>query len=112
MHRFAYLWLSLLFVLSLSYSPALAQQKNRRPNIVYIMSDDHGYQAISAYGYGLNSTLNIDRLAREGAIFTNACVTNSLCAPSGAVMLTGKHSFINGKFDIVHPFNWVFRRTP
>ncbi|HEY6976655.1 MAG TPA: sulfatase [Chitinophagaceae bacterium] len=106
MHRFAYLWSSLLFVFSLYDGAVLAQQKDKRPNIVYIMSDDHGYQAISAYGYGLNSTPNIDRLAREGAIFTNACVTNSLCAPSRAVLLTGKHSFINGKIDNVHSFNW------
>ncbi len=78
----------------------------QRPNIIYIMSDDHAYQAISAYGYGLNKTPNIDRLAEEGAIFTRACVTNSLCAPSRAVLLTGKHSFINGKVDNVQDFNW------
>ncbi|MEI7421663.1 MAG: sulfatase [Prolixibacteraceae bacterium] len=84
---------------------AQAAQK-QRPNIIYIMSDDHGYQAISAYGYGLNKTPNIDRLAKEGAIFTRACVTNSICAPSRAVMLTGKHSFINGKLDNRGGFNW------
>ena len=84
---------------------APAAQK-QRPNIIYIMSDDHGYQAISAYGYGLNKTPNIDRIAKEGAIFTRACVTNSICAPSRAVMLTGKHSFINGKIDNRGGFNW------
>lgn len=47
------------------------------------MSDDHAYQAISAYGHGLNNTPNIDRLAREGVIFNNACVTNSICAQQG-----------------------------
>ncbi|HRN47032.1 MAG TPA: sulfatase [Niabella sp.] len=77
-----------------------------RPNIVYIMSDDHGYQAVSAYGYGLNKTPNIDRLAKEGALFTTATVTNSLCAPSRAVMLTGKHSFVNGKVDNEARFDW------
>lgn len=77
-----------------------------RPNILFIMSDDHAYQAISVYGYGLNKTPNIDRLASEGAIFTRACVTNSICAPSRAVLLTGKHSFMNGKVDNVQPFNW------
>lgn len=77
-----------------------------RPNIIYIMSDDHAYQAVSAYGYGLNHTPNIDRLANEGAIFNNAFVTNSLCAPSRAVLLTGKHSFINGKVDNVQEFDW------
>jgi arylsulfatase A-like enzyme len=83
-----------------------------RPNIIYIMSDDHAYQAISAYGDDLNKTPNIDRLANEGAIFTRACVTNSLCAPSRAVMLTGKHSFINGKVDNVQRFNWDQENFP
>ena len=78
----------------------------QKPNILFIMSDDHAYQAISAYGHGLNKTPNIARLAEEGAIFTRACVTNSICAPSRAVLLTGKHSFKNGKVDNVQPFDW------
>ncbi|MFA6794868.1 MAG: sulfatase-like hydrolase/transferase, partial [Proteiniphilum sp.] len=85
------------------------QNKNeepRQPNIIYIMSDDHAYQAISAYGYGLNRTPNIDRLAKEGALFTRSTVTNSISAPSRAVLLTGKHSFVNGKVDNVQPFDW------
>lgn len=93
----------------LAFSCRNAEVKNGediRPNIVFIMSDDHAYQAISAYGHGLNKTPHIDRLATEGAIFTRACVTNSICAPSRAVMLTGKHSFVNGKVDNVQPFNW------
>ena len=76
------------------------------PNILFIMSDDHAYQAVSAYGHGLNETPNIDRLADQGAIFTRSCVTNSICAPSRAVLLTGKHSFKNGKVDNIQPFNW------
>ena len=80
--------------------------EEKPPNIVFIMSDDHAYQAISAYGHGLNETPNIDRLAEEGSIFTRATVTNSICAPSRAVILTGKHSFINGKVDNVQPFDW------
>lgn len=76
------------------------------PNIIFIMSDDHAYQAISAYGHGLNETPQIDRLAQEGAIFTRATVTNSICAPSRAVVLTGKHSFLNGKVDNIQPFDW------
>jgi arylsulfatase A-like enzyme len=78
----------------------------QRPNILYIMSDDHAFQAISAYGGSLFHTPNIDRLAKEGAIFTRATVTNSICAPSRAVMLTGKHSFVNGKLDNRQPFDW------
>jgi arylsulfatase A-like enzyme len=85
---------------------ATEKKDQERPNILFIMSDDHAYQAISAYGHGLNETPNIDRLAREGAIFTRASVTNSICAPSRAVLLTGKHSFLNGKVDNMQPFNW------
>ncbi len=70
------------------------------------MSDDHAYQAISAYGHGLNNTPNIDRIAKEGALFNKGFVTNSICAPSRAVMLTGKHSFVNGKVDNIQDFNW------
>lgn len=84
----------------------VAQNESTRPNIVLMISDDHAYQAVSAYGHGLNKTPNIDRLAKEGAIFTRACVTNSICAPSRAVILTGKHSFINGKVDNIQPFDW------
>jgi len=81
-------------------------EKGERPNILFIMSDDHAYQAISAYGHGLNSTPNIDRLAKEGVIFNKGFVTNSICAPSRATMLTGKFSHINGKVDNIHPFDW------
>ena len=88
------------------------KEDTKQPNIIYIMSDDHAYQAVSAYGYGLNETPNIDRLANEGALFTRACVTNSLCAPSRAVLLTGKHSFVNGKVDNVQPFNWNQENFP
>ena len=77
----------------------------KRPNIVFIMSDDHAYQAISAYNTKLIQTPNIDRIAKEGMLFTNASVTNSICAPSRAVILTGKHSHINGKIDNLSPFD-------
>jgi arylsulfatase A-like enzyme len=76
-----------------------AQQPGKRPNIIYIMSDDHAYQAISAYGYGLNNTPHIDKLAEKGMLFNRAFVTNSICGPSRAVMLTGKYSHINGFTD-------------
>lgn len=77
----------------------------QRPNIVFIMSDDHAYQAISAYDNRLIETPNIDRIAKMGMLFTNASVTNSICAPSRAVILTGKHSHINGKIDNHFPFD-------
>ncbi|NND71890.1 MAG: sulfatase [Rhodothermales bacterium] len=69
------------------------------PNIIFVFTDDHAAQAVGAYGgilAELNPTPNIDRLASEGILFRNAFVTNSICAPSRAVILTGKHSHING----------------
>jgi len=84
---------------------AFKPKKQKRPNIVFIMSDDHAYQAISAYDKRLTQTPNIDRIANEGMLFSNACVTNSICAPSRAVILTGKHSHLNGKIDNYFPFD-------
>jgi len=76
-----------------------------RPNILFIMSDDHCKQGISCYGSTITSTPGIDRIAREGIRFDRSSVTNAICGPSRAVMLTGKHSHANGfatndqKFD-------------
>ncbi|SIR09678.1 sulfatase family protein [Maribacter ulvicola] len=81
------------------------KNKKKKPNIIFIMSDDHAYQAISAYDDKLLNTPNIDRLAKEGMLFTNASVTNSICAPSRATILTGKHTHINGKVDNYFPFD-------
>ena len=97
---------ALLLVLFIATLLSCQSKVKSPPNIVFIMSDDHAYQAISAYGHGLNSTPNIDRIAKEGALFKKGFVTNSICAPSRAVMLTGKHSFINGKVDNIQDFNW------
>ena len=77
----------------------------KKPNIIFIMSDDHAYQAISAYSDKLIQTPNIDRIGKEGITFTNACVSNSICAPSRATILTGKHTHINGKIDNQMPFD-------
>jgi arylsulfatase A-like enzyme len=83
-----------------------AQAQTKQPNIIFIFSDDHAYQAISAYGNKQVKTPNIDRIAREGGLFTNAMVTNSICGPSRATLLTGKYSHKNGyplneqKFDV------------
>jgi len=76
-----------------------AQNGQQRPNIIYIMSDDHAYQAISAYGSALKelaATPNIDRIAREGIRFDRCHVTNSISGPCRAVILTGKYSHLNG----------------
>jgi arylsulfatase A-like enzyme len=90
-----------LFVLiaSILLMPALSVAHAERPNILFIISDDHGYQAVSAYGSGLNKTPNIDRIAAEGARFDRCYVTNSLCGPSRACILTGKYSHKNGFYD-------------
>lgn len=93
------------FLTLVACQPYKAPSKTDRPNIIFIMSDDHAYQAISAYQDHLIQTPHIDRLAKEGMLFTNACVTNSICAPSRAVILTGKHSHLNGKIDNHFPFD-------
>ena len=70
-----------------------------RPNILFIFSDDHAVRAISSYGGDLANvapTPNIDRIAKEGILFQNSFCANSICGPSRACILTGKHSHING----------------
>ncbi|WP_174804404.1 sulfatase-like hydrolase/transferase, partial [Martelella limonii] len=67
-----------------------------RPNIIFIMSDDHASRAISAYGAGINHTPNLDRLAKEGVRHDATYVTNSICTPSRAAILTGTHNHVNG----------------
>jgi len=95
-----------LLALILSFTACSEKvEEKQRPNIVFIMADDHAYQAISAYSDKLIQTPNIDRIAHEGMLFSNACVTNSLCAPSRATILTGKHCHINGKIDNRFPFD-------
>lgn len=70
-----------------------------RPNIIFIMTDDHASHAMSCYGSKINKTPNLDRLAKEGMLFQNSFCTNSICAPCRAVILTGKYSHINGVID-------------
>jgi arylsulfatase A-like enzyme len=76
-------------------------QTPSRPNIVFIFSDDHAYQALSAYGDArkLINTPNIDRIAKEGMRFDRCLVTNSICGPSRAAILTGKYSHRNGFYN-------------
>ena len=93
-----------LFSLALFSSLSAAPE---RPNIVFIFSDDHAYQAISAYGDSkkLIETPNIDRLAKEGMRFDRCLVPNSICGPSRATVLTGKYNHLNG---FVNNTNCVF----
>ena len=89
-----------LVVSTLSALPLWAAPSSR-PNILFILSDDHAWQAISAYGESrhLIQTPNIDRLAHEGMIFNNCLVNNSLCGPSRAAIITGTYSHINGFYN-------------
>jgi arylsulfatase A-like enzyme len=80
---------------------SLAQQ----PNIIYIMSDDHDKDAISAYNKRLIQTPNIDRIARDGILFKKAFVGNSICGPARATLLTGQHSHKNGQIDNIVRFD-------
>ncbi len=84
---------------------AQASSAAKKPNILFIFTDDHGWQAISAYGSNRNTTPNIDRLAQEGMLFHNCLVTNSICGPSRAVIQTGKHSHLNGFYRNGLKFN-------
>ncbi len=72
------------------------RQRSGRPNIIFIMTDDHAAHAIGAYGSRVNKTPNLDRLAREGALLTSVFATNSICTPSRAAILTGQYSHLNG----------------
>ena len=73
-----------------------AEKNSGRPNILFIMSDDHAAHAIGAYGSKVNKTPNIDRIAKEGMRFSNCFAVNAICTPSRAAILTGKYSHING----------------
>jgi arylsulfatase A-like enzyme len=81
------------------------QDREQRPNFIFIMADDHANRTISAYDGSINQTPNIDRLAEEGAIFTQSFNANSICAPSRASILTGKHSHRNGVTGNGAPWN-------
>ncbi|UIR55100.1 sulfatase [Sphingobacterium sp. SRCM116780] len=97
-----------------SFSSSAQTVKSKKPNIIFILSDDHTNKAIGVYGNKLAKTPNIDRIAKEGALFKNFFVTNSICGPSRATLLTGKYSHVNGfisndkKFDINQ---FIFSRT-
>jgi arylsulfatase A-like enzyme len=92
-------YLFLLFLLFACCSRNKHEAASKQPDIIWIYSDDHDQRAISAYKGMLIQTPNIDRLANEGLIFENSFVSNSICAPCRAVILTGKHSHLNGVVD-------------
>lgn len=93
--------LSLTLLLSLLW-PAF-HAAAAKPNIIYIMSDDHAAHAIGAYGgrlAKLNPTPTIDRLAREGMLFENCFAVNSICTPSRAAVLTGQYNHTNKVYGL------------
>lgn len=96
---------STIFLLLLFSTRICLAAETSRPNILFVFSDDHAYQAISAYNSRINETPNIDRIARDGMRFDRCYVTNSICGPCRASILTGKYShknefYINGNtFD-------------
>lgn len=85
------------------FATTLSGPAQERPNIIFLFSDDHACNAISAYPGGLFDeiapTPNIDRIAKEGMLFENSFCANSICGPSRANILTGKHSHLNGFLD-------------
>ncbi len=108
---------TLLFTISLfNCSVDKKNNEEKRPNIIFIMSDDHAAHAISAYGGIFDSlapTPNIDRLAKEGVKFNNVFCTNAICGPSRASILTGKYSHINGYYKnesggVFNADQWTF----
>lgn len=96
--------LALLFTV-LVFAPSLYAQSSGRPNILFIFTDDHAAQAMSAYGSKINKTPNLDRIANDGMLFTNCFCTNGICGPSRAVIQTGKHSHLNGFLQNGNTFN-------
>ncbi len=80
---------------------ALAQSSSR-PNIVLIVADDHGTEAIGCYGNPVIQTPNLDQLAAEGVRFTNAFCTSASCSPSRTVILSGLHNHANGMYGLEH----------
>jgi arylsulfatase A-like enzyme len=95
-------WQPVATVFSLAWMVAsMASAADQRPNILFIFSDDLTCQAISSYGEErrLLETPNMDRLAREGVRFDRCLVTNSICGPSRATILTGKYSHLNGFYN-------------
>src|SRR6266545_3573623 len=92
----AYSRRDLLGLLAAGAAAPRATAAANRPNILYMMADDHAAHAIGAYGSKINRTPNIDRIAGQGMRFDNCFCTNSICTPSRGVILTGQYSHITG----------------
>ncbi len=102
------LWLFLKISACIAGLACLSQRAASKPNIVFIMSDDHTWQAIGSYGSHLKEvapTANIDRLADEGILLKNVFCTNSICTPSRATILSGQYSHKNGVLTLADTWN-------
>lgn len=103
-----YIFLAGVCLYELGLVQAVGAQDKNAPNIIYIMSDDHASQAVSAYGGILSNILptpNIDRIAHEGAILQNCFVTNSISTPSRGAIITGQYSQKNGVYTLSDPLD-------
>ena len=88
---------------------ATVSAKDKRPNILFVFSDDHAPHAIGAYNGWLkpvNPTPQIDKLAKDGMLFEKSFCSNSICGPSRAVIMSGKHSHKNGFMNNGNAFDW------
>ncbi|MDB4810403.1 sulfatase [bacterium] len=109
-----YILLLLLFLTLFGFGPQ-DLRADQKPNIVFIFSDDHAPHAIGAYNGWLksvNPTPRIDQLANQGMLFEKSFCTNSICGPSRAVIMTGKHSHKNGFMNNGNSFNWNQQTFP
>ncbi|MDF1812824.1 MAG: sulfatase [Verrucomicrobiales bacterium] len=111
-----YFFKALFIALTLIVPASLAlQAEDKRPNILFVFSDDHAPHAIGAYDGWLksvNPTPEIDKLAADGMLFENSYCTNSICGPSRAVIQTGKHSHKNGFMNNGNSFDWNQQTFP
>ncbi|MBS3776154.1 MAG: sulfatase [Bacteroidales bacterium] len=112
MNRLLYVFLFSMLLSSCKPDKKQDKEQEQPPNIIFIMTDDHAYQALSAYDDRLISTPNLDELAEEGMIFNHAYVTNSISSPSRATILTGKHSHENGVINNSIPFDSTQQTYP
>ena len=105
MNKLSFLFLPLTALSVSSCAPGKSKEEAKRPNIIFMMTDDHTTQAMSCYGSRLLSTPNMDRIAQEGIRMDNCYAVNALSGPSRACVLTGKFSHINGFIDNTSTFN-------
>jgi len=110
--RYSLLALLAFEIVLYSCNPDKSKDEREAPNIIFIMSDDHTTQAMGSYGSRINETPHMDRLANEGMRFDYAYCTNGICAPSRAVILTGKHSHMNGILNNSQSFNGTQQTLP